>query len=84
MAIEVITKEDLEQFRVRLLEDIKKLTVHVKPVKKEWLKGSEVRKMLKISSGTLQTLRINQTLHGSKIGGIYYYRLEEIEKLLEK
>ena len=84
MSIEVITKEDLEQFRVRLLEDIKKLAMPGEVIKKEWLKGSEVRKMLKISSGTLQTLRINQIFHGSKIGGIYYYRMEEIEKLLEK
>jgi hypothetical protein len=50
MAIEVITKEDLEQFRLWLPEDIKKLTVPVKAGSKEWLKGSEVRKMLKISS----------------------------------
>jgi hypothetical protein len=40
----------------------------------QWLKSSEVRKLLKISSGTLQNLRINGTLNFYKIGGILYYK----------
>ena len=40
--------------------------------------------MLGISPGTLQNLRINGTLTYSKIGGMMYYRYQDIMKLLEK
>lgn len=84
MAIEIITKEDLQLFRLQLLEDLRQL-LRVEPasVQKEWLRGSEVRKVLKISQGTLQNLRIGGKLHPAKIGGIYYYPLEEVNNLLE-
>ena len=45
---------------------------------------NEVRKLLNISPGTLQTLRINGTLPYTKIGGTMYYNLKDIEKLLNK
>lgn len=50
---------------------------------KKWLKSIEVRKLLNISPGTLQNLRINGTLRFTKIGGMLYYKLEDIHKLLE-
>jgi hypothetical protein len=50
---------------------------------KKWLKSVEVRKLLNISPGTLQNLRINGTLRYTKIGGIMYYKLENINKILE-
>ncbi|EHQ25081.1 helix-turn-helix domain-containing protein [Mucilaginibacter paludis] len=46
-------------------------------------KSCEVRKMLNISPGTLQNLRINGTLRFTKIGSIMYYKLEDINKVLE-
>jgi hypothetical protein len=49
---------------------------------KPWLKNSEVRKLLNISSNTVQRLRISGKLRSSKVGGIHYYRYEDIEKLL--
>jgi hypothetical protein len=83
MAIEVITKEDLQEFRVQLLEDLRRL---ISPVEaklvKPWLKNLEVRKLLGISSNTLQRLRIAGKLRSSKVGGVHYYRYEDIEKLL--
>ena len=61
MAIEVITREDLNEFRILLLSDLKEL-LKVNPQQtKQWLKSGEVRKLLNISPGTLQTLRINKT-----------------------
>ncbi|MBS1668943.1 MAG: helix-turn-helix domain-containing protein [Bacteroidetes bacterium] len=85
MPTEIITKEDLESFRVRLLNDLKQLQVSVaqKPTK-EWLKGAEVRKMLNISAGTLQNLRITGKLQSTKVGGIYFYRYRDIEKLFQQ
>jgi predicted site-specific integrase-resolvase len=49
---------------------------------KPWLRNSEVRKLLNISANTVQRLRIAGKLPSSKVGGIHYYRYEDIEKLL--
>ncbi len=83
MALEIITKHDLETFRLSLLEDIKGLlATHSPTPNKPWLRGSEVKKLLSISEGSLQQLRIAGKLKGSKIGGIYYYRFIDIEKMM--
>jgi len=47
------------------------------------LKSYEVRKLLGISPGTLQNLRLNETLPYTKIGGLMYYRYEDIRKLMD-
>lgn len=84
MAIEVITKEDLQEFRSQLLEDFKSILSNKQtPQQREWLKSFEVRRLLKISPGTLQNLRINGTLTYTKIGSIMFYSYQDIEKLLE-
>ena len=83
MTVEIITKEELNQFRLQLLEDLKHLLspVQSKPAK-QWLKASEVRKLLGISTGTLQNLRIQGKLRSSKISGIHYYQFEDIDRLM--
>ena len=82
MAIEIITKEDLNEFRILLLSELKELFKVNSQQTKQWLKSKEVRKLLNISPGTLQTLRINKTLTYTKIGGILYYDNADIDKLL--
>ena len=83
MGLEVITKEDLQQFRLQLLNDLRQiLEPAAAKLVKPWLKNSEVRKLLNISSNTVQRLRIAGKLRSSKVGGIHYYRYEDIEKLL--
>ncbi|MFN3753702.1 helix-turn-helix domain-containing protein [Flavobacterium sp.] len=82
MAIEIITKEDLNEFRILLLAELKELLKTNPQQTKQWLKSKEVRKLLNISPGTLQTLRINKTLSYTKIGGILYYDNTDINKLL--
>jgi len=88
MAIEVITKEDLHEFRTRLLDDLQKI-FHSNPdssrgpKQKQWLKSSEVRQLLKLSPGTLQNLRINGTLSYTKIGGTIFYNYDDIEHMIE-
>jgi hypothetical protein len=82
MAVEIVTKEDLQNFKTELLSDIQQLfKIKFEPTKK-WLRSPDVRKLLNISPGTLQNLRINGTLKTQKIGGIIYYDYAEIEKLL--
>lgn len=82
--IDLITKDDLEYLRIRMMEDFRKLLEPKKKVLKEWIKGNEVRRILNISPGSLQNLRINGQLHPKKIGGTWYYKTEEIENLFEQ
>ena len=49
---------------------------------KPWLKNAEVKRLLGISSNTIQRLRIAGKLRSTKVGGVHYYRYEDIEKLL--
>lgn len=78
-----MTKEDLNEFRVLLLNDLTRLLKRPDPVQ-PWLKSYEVRKLLKISAGTLQRLRVNGTLPYSRIGGTILYKYEDVQKLVEK
>jgi hypothetical protein len=84
MAAEIITVEDLQTFKSELISDIKQLLKEQtgQPVKK-WLKSYEVRKLLNISPGTLQNLRINGTLPYTKIGGVMYYDYADIQNMLQ-
>lgn len=84
MSVELITKEDLHQFRRQLLEDLQLLLG--KPQRQALLpvlKSAEVRRLLQISPSTLQTLRLNGTLPYVKVGGTLYYRTEDINRLLQ-
>ena len=83
MTLDVITAVDLERFRSKLLEEIKAVICEKSISQKAWLKSPEVRKMLGISPGTLQNLRVNGTLPYSRIGSLIYYKYEDIAKLLE-
>ena len=84
MAIEIITKEDLQEFRLQLIHDLRQLMAQPQENKfgKPWLKNSEVKILLNISSNTVQRLRIAGKLRSSKVGGIHFYRYEDIEKML--
>lgn len=85
MATKIITTEDLKEFKMELLEEIKRLLDDRSgPHSKKWLRSPEVRGLLGISPGTLQNLRINGTLPYTKIGGMLYYDREEIMNVLEK
>jgi len=83
MNMELITRDDLREFKTELLNELKQIMQPGYGQSKKWLKSSEVRKMLNISPGTLQNLRINGTLRFTKIGSIIYYKLEDINKILE-
>jgi hypothetical protein len=83
MSIEVLTKEDLSQFKTELLSAISQLLNTNPQNKQKWLKSKEVLDLLTISPGTLQNLRINGTLTFTKIGGTIYYDQDDINKILE-
>lgn len=83
--LEFITKDDLEQFKKELFAEPRRpsLQVHKQAEQKEWLKSYEVRKLLNISAGTLATLRRNGTIKYSKIGGLMYYKYQDLEDLMK-
>jgi hypothetical protein len=83
MPAQILTTEDLFVFKNELVEEFKKLLRQngIQPVKK-WLKSPEVRKLLSISPGILQNMRINGKLPFTKIGGVIYYDHEDIQKML--
>jgi hypothetical protein len=83
MAVEIITKEDLYRFKRELLTELKEAFKEKFTDKPQWLKSPDVRKMLAISPGTLQNLRINGTLPYTKIGGVIYYAMTDIEKVMQ-
>ena len=70
---------------MQLLDDIRQILkpAEVKIVK-PWLKNAEVMKLLDISANTLQRLRVSGSLPSSKVGGVRYYRYEDIERLLNQ
>ena len=50
---------------------------------KKWMKSHEVRRFLKISTGTLQTFKNSGIIPFTKIGGIIFYDYDDIQRLLE-
>ena len=84
MPAEILTTDDLREFKMELIEDIKTLLAAQSNMKlKKYLKSSEIMELLQISPGTLQTLRDNGTLPFIKVGGIIFYESEEIQKIME-
>lgn len=83
---EGVTKEDLRQFGLLLIGTIRKMiqvgtdkdkeTVHP-----EWLKSRVVRKLLDISPGSLQNLRITGKIRYKKVLGSYYYNRADLMQL---
>lgn len=85
MAAEIITTEDLKEFRVQLVQDFKSLLKDYNDTpRKKWLKSFEVMTMLNITKNTLKTYRTNGVLYAKKIGGMYYYAYQEIQELLQR
>jgi hypothetical protein len=83
MSVKILTLEDLEKFKRELLDEIESLLKNSNdPSPRKWLRSPDVRRLLSISPGTLQNLRVNGTLPFTKIGGTIYYDFEDIKKVL--
>ena len=88
MNADLITKEDLELFRIRLLHDIRSIipTLNSEQIKPaiEGLKTKDVRRILGCSVNKLVSLRISRKIRWKKIGGTVYYNREDVRRLLEE
>ena len=81
---QLLTRAHLEEFKEELLTEIARLLQNT-PIAgaTKWLKSEEVKKLLNVSSGTLQTMRRTGTLPYTKIGGIIYYNMDDIDQMLD-
>lgn len=83
---EIITKEDLRQFGLLLLDNMRTIIREsnngiTEVLQPEWLKSKAVRKLLDISAGSVQNLRVSQKVRFKKVLGSYYYNKEDLLKL---
>lgn len=83
---------DLVPLLLALSQQIKEIKMMVQLLRQSravvlndsWLDNQEVLQLLHISLRTLQTLRSNGTLPYSKIRGKFYYKVSDIEQLLQE
>lgn len=81
---QLVTVEDLLDFREALLNDLRKLiAAGTAAGVKKWLKAAEVQELLRISAGKLQYLRDSGVIPFKKLGGVTYYDPEEIDQLMK-
>jgi len=87
MSLEIVTKDELEVFRLRLLEDIRE-TIIVQQlntvVKPEGHKTACVRRMPDCPVNKLVPLRVCKKLRPKKIGGTPYYNQADVKRLLDE
>lgn len=84
-----ISKEDLRQFGLLLMDNLRQMMQKVLPEDKqnaqpEWLKSRAVRKLMDVSPGTLQNLRVTGKVRFKKVMGSYYYNKADLDKLFKE
>lgn len=83
-ANQLITVDDLLEFKKQLLDELLiAFRSQSGTVSKRWMKSHEVRKLLKISPGTLQTLKSSGVIPYTKVGGVHFYDYEDIQTVLQ-
>ena len=81
---QIVTVDDLHEFKKVLLEEFKAIARDLKDNGgKKWLRSRDVKKFLGISHGTLQNMRINGDLPYNKVGGVIFYDVNDIQKMIE-
>jgi hypothetical protein len=89
MMSDAITKDDLRQFGLLLINDIRSI-IEKSPegekesIDPEWLKSRVVRKMMDMSPGSLQNLRVTGKVRFKKVLGSYYYNKTDLRKLFSE
>lgn len=79
---EQVTKDDLRQFSLMIIDEIRKLQPDLKKDDNvEWLKSRAARRLLTMSAGSLQNLRVTGQVRFKKVLGSYYYNRADLMKL---
>ncbi len=84
MPANIITTDDLRDFKMELLEELYEMLKKYNTPRqsKTWLRSADVKKKLKISHSTLQNLRNKNIITSHRIEGILFYDAEEIDSVL--
>ncbi|MFN8289531.1 MAG: helix-turn-helix domain-containing protein [Chitinophagaceae bacterium] len=78
---EIATKADIEEI-LKAIQNLQS-TLSSAHIDQKFLRSADVRKLLNISDGTLQRLRVSGTLKAKKVNGTWFYKLSDIEKLMQ-
>jgi len=81
---DIATKGDLEELKAELLKAISKISAGSADMNKKWVKSKDVMRFLGISATSLQTLRINGTIPYTKLSGLHYYDMEDLQRIMDK
>lgn len=86
MTIGMITQQDLVDFKISVLSEIKDILESYNSISNNsmWLRSADVQKILSCSASTLQNLRTNESLPYTKLAGTLYYSIEDIMRILEE
>lgn len=84
MTNKLVTFADLRKFKEELVEELAKMYQRTpEVVKREYIRSNEACRMLQVSIGTLHNLRAKHILPFTKIGGVVYYHVEDIKRVLD-
>ena len=87
--MEQVTKDDLRQLRLLIINDIRNLLrgkqVNQKnETESDWVRSKEIRSMMNVSYATLQNLRIQGKIRFRKVMGSYYYSKNDMLNLFRE
>lgn len=83
MKVNIVTAQDLEQFKQELLFEIASLISEIQPKSdKEWMSDKEVMEYLGIGRTTLYKLRVNGDLPFTKRKSKVYYLFSDVKGFL--
>ena len=84
MAASIVTIEDLQNLKQDLLVEFQKiLSQRPGTLNKKWLKSYDLMKLLGVSHGTIQNFRDSGMLPFTKIGGVIFYDIDDVQKMIQ-
>lgn len=75
----------LNEMKGEIIDEVKLIvSEHETTDMKKWIKSAEVKKLLDLSHGKLQTLRDKKEIPFTRIGGTIYYNTEDIDRMMKE
>jgi len=87
MPVELITKQDLLDFKYEFFQELTSFLNTQKPnvtTTPELMKNSEIKKYLNTSASTIERLKKSGQLPFTRISGTIYFKKSDVDKLIEK
>lgn len=78
--IDIVTKNDLVTFQNKIMEQLKSL---IQP-EKEFITEGELIALFAFNKSTLAKMRMNNEIPYYKFGGKLFYKIVEVNKLIER